>query len=160
VRDRLPQALLAAAAAVVIGLGVWNVVLSTSRQQAEQTAAEQQHVIDALLAPGQATVAPLSDPGGHRVATVVARPGRLQVVTSGLRVNDEAATTYVVWGMRQGSPVALGTFDVVEPRLDVRAVGSDHPGLDGFSGYAISLEPGRKAPAKPTQIVANGQVTS
>jgi anti-sigma-K factor RskA len=159
-RGRRPLALVAAAAALVVGLGVWNVVLSTSRQQAEQTALQQQHIVDSLLAPGQATIASLSDHDGHRVATVVARHGRIQVVTSGLEVNDEASTTYVVWGMRQASPVPLGTFDVVRPRLDLRTVGSDRTGLDGFSGYAISLEPGRKAPAKPTRIVANGQVTS
>jgi hypothetical protein len=158
-RGRTPQALLAAAAAVVVGLGVWNVVLSTSRQQAEQTVAEQQHIVESLLAPGQATIAPLSS-NGHRVATVVARNGEIQVVTSGLEVNDESATTYVVWGTSQQAPVPLGTFDVVRPQLDLRTVGSDHTGLDNFSGYAISLEKGRKAPAKPTDVVANGQVTS
>jgi Anti-sigma-K factor rskA len=159
-RARMPHALVAAAAALVVGLGVWNVVLSTSRQQAEETAAQQQHIVDSLLAPGQATIAPLADRDGHRVATVVARHGQIQVVTSGLDVNNEASTTYVVWGMRQAAPVPLGTFDVVRPRLDLRTVGSSRTGLDGFSGYAISLEPGRKAPAKPTRIVANGQVTS
>ena len=156
---RMPQALLAAAAAVVVGLGVWNVVLSTSRQQAEETVAQQQHIVNSLLAPGQATIAPLSS-NGHRVATVVARNGEIQVVTSGLQVNDAAATTYVVWGMSEQAPVPLGVFDVVRPRLDLRTVGSDHTGLDHFSGYAISLEKGRKAPAKPTDVVANGQVTS
>jgi hypothetical protein len=148
----------AGTAAVVIGLGVWNVVLSTSRQQAEETAAEQQHVVDSLLAPGQATVASLAS-AGRRVATLVVRPGRLQVVTSGLAVNDEISTTYVVWGMRRGAPVPLGTFDVTRPQLDLRTVGSPPSGLDGFSGYEISLEPGRKAPARPTRIVARGQVT-
>jgi hypothetical protein len=155
-RGRVPQALVAAAAAVVVGLGAWNVVLSTSRQQVQETAAEQLRIVDALLVHGQATIAPLSDPGGHRVATVVARHGQLQVVTSGLAVNDAASTTYVVWGTRQGAPVPLGTFDVVRPRLDLRTVGSDRTGLDGFSGYAISLEPGRKAPSSPTEIVARG----
>jgi hypothetical protein len=155
-RGRGPQALMAAAVAVAVGLGAWNVVLSTSRQQVQETAAEQQRIVDALLAPGQATIAPLSDPGGHRVATVVARKGQIQVVTSGLGVDDEASTTYVVWGMRRGAPVPLGTFDVVRPQLDLRTVGSDRTGLDGFSGYAISLEPGRRAPSSPTHIVARG----
>jgi hypothetical protein len=155
-RGRAPQALAAAAVAVVVGLGVWNVVLSTSRQQVQETADEQQRVVDALLAPGQARIAPLSDLGGHRVATVVARPGHLQVVTSGLDVNNEVSTTYVVWGMSQGAPVPLGTFDVLRPRLDLRTVGSDRTGLDGFSGYAISLESGRTAPSSPTDIVARG----
>jgi hypothetical protein len=60
----------------------------------------------------------------------------------------------------QGSPVALGTFDVVSPGLDLRTVGSTETGLDEFATYAISKEPGRQAPATPSAIVANGQVTS
>jgi hypothetical protein len=155
---RTPQALAAGATAVVIGLGVWNVVLSTARQQAEQTAAEQQRVVDSLLTPGRVTFVPL-DSEGHRVATVVARQGRLEVVTTGLPVDEELSTTYVLWGLRRGAAVPLGTFDVIRPRLDLRTVGSDGAGPGGFSGYEISLEPGRKAPAKPTRVVARGQVT-
>jgi hypothetical protein len=116
--------------------------------------------VDSLLTPGQATIAPVSDHAGHAVATVVARHGQVQVVTWGLSRNDPDATTYVVWGMREGTPVAVGTFDVVQTGMDMRTVGSDRTGLDGYTGYAISLEHGRKAPSKPTDIVANGQVTS
>ena len=159
-RRRLPYALPAAAAAVILGLGAWNVVLNSSREEARATATQAEHVVDALLAPGQATIAPVSDSDGHSVATVVARHGQVQVVTWGLAENNPSATTYVVWGMREGTPVALGTFDVVQSGMDLRTVGSDHTGLDGFSGYAISMEPGRKAPSTPTGIVANGQVTS
>jgi Anti-sigma-K factor rskA, C-terminal len=159
-RRRLPVLLAAAAAAVILGLGAWNVVLNASREQAQATAQEQSHIVDSLLTPGQATIAPVSDHGGHAVATVVARHGQIQVVTWGLSENDTGATTYVVWGMRQGSPVALGTFDVMQTGMDMRTVGSDHTGLDDYSGYAISIERGRRAPATPTDIVANGQVTS
>jgi Anti-sigma-K factor rskA len=159
-RGRLPFVLGAAAAAAIVGLSSWNVVISTAREQAQTTAAEQAHIVDSLLTPGQATIAPLSDSDGRPVATVVARHGQVQIVTWGLSVNNPHAMTYVVWGMRQGSPVALGTFDVVQSGMDLRTVGSDKTGLDAFSGYAISIEPGRKAPSTPTDIVANGQVTS
>lgn len=159
-RRRLPVLVGAAAAAVILGLGAWNVVLNASREQAQATAAEQSHIVDSLLTPGKATIAPVSDHGGHAVATVVARHGQIQVVTWGLSENDPGATTYVVWGMQQGSPVALGTFDVVQTGMDMRTVGSDHTGLNDYSGYAISIEHGRKAPPKPTDIVANGEVTS
>jgi anti-sigma-K factor RskA len=95
------------------------------------------------------------------VATVVARDGKLQVVTAGLRVNDSSSNTYVVWGVPDGAaPVALGTFDVVSPKMDVRTVGSAETGLDDYSTYAVSIEPGRQAPAAPSEVVANGQVTS
>jgi hypothetical protein len=159
-RHKLPYLLGAAAAAAILALGAWNVVVSTARQQAETTVAEQSHIVDALLKPGQATIAQLSDSGGHGVATVVARHGQVQVVTWGLSVDNAPATTYVVWGMRQGSPVPLGTFDVVRTGMDLRTVRSSTTGLDGYSGYAVSIEAGRKAPSKPTDIVANGQVTS
>lgn len=159
-RRRLPQALIGVGVALVVGLGAWNVVLATSRQQAEQQAAQQSQIVDALLTPGQATIAPVSNSGGHAVATVVARHGQIQIVSWGLPVNSEASTTYVVWGMRNSSPVALGTFDVVRSGMDLRSVGSSRTGLDAYSGYAISLEQGRKAPAAPTDVVANGQVTS
>jgi anti-sigma factor RsiW len=160
-RQRLPHALVAAGAAVIVGLGVWNVGLSTSKEQADATAAHASQVVSSLMAtPGRATMAPVSDKDGHRVATVVARQAQVQVVTWGLSVNNRADSTYVVWGTRQDSPVPLGTFDVVDSAMDLRTVGSDRTGLDGYSGYAISLESGRQAPSKPTDIVANGQVTS
>jgi anti-sigma factor RsiW len=159
-RSRTPQLLLAAAVAVLVALGIWDVSLSTSRQQAQEVSAEQAHILDALMAPGQATIAPVSDHAGHAVATVVARHGQVQVVTWGLDMNNRQATTYVVWGMQTGSPVPLGTFDVVSTSLDLRTLGSDKTGLDAYSGYAISIEPGRAAPPSPSQIVANGQVTS
>lgn len=159
-RRRLPVLVAGAAAAALLGLGAWNVALNAAREQAQATATEQSHIVHALLAPGQATIAPVSDHDGHAVATVVARHGQIQIVTWGLSENDPQTTTYVVWGMREGSPIALGTFDVVQPGMDMRTVGSDHTGLDGYSGYAISIEHGRKAPPAPTDIVANGQVTS
>jgi hypothetical protein len=56
--------------------------------------------------------------------------------------------------------VPLGTFDVVQPHTDLRTVGSEQAGLDDYNAYAISLEPGRQAPATPSDVVANGQVTS
>lgn len=155
-RSRAPQALLAAAAALVVALGLWDLSLASSRQQAQQAADERTQIVNALMAPGQATIAPLSDRDGHAVATVVARHGQVQVVTWGLGMNNRVATTYVVWGMQQDSPVPLGTFDVVTPHMDLRTVGSDKTGLDRYSGYAISIEPGRTAPTAPSDIVANG----
>lgn len=131
-RRRLPVLVAGAAAAVILGLGAWNVVLNASREQAQATVAEQSHIVDSLLAPGQATIAPVSDHGGHAVATVVARQGQLQVVTWGLTENDATATTYVVWGMRQETPVALGTFDVAKSGMDMPTVTAAHTGPDDY----------------------------
>jgi hypothetical protein len=156
----LPNALVAAAVAAILALGTWNVVLSSARDEARTALAEQARMVNQLLTPGLATIAPLSGDDGAAVATVVARNGEVQVVTHGLTVNDERAQTYVVWGTAEGPPVPLGTFDVVSPQMDLRTVGSASTGLDDYTGYAISLEPGRQAPSTPTDVVASGEVTS
>jgi len=147
--------------ATILGLATWTVVLGDARDRAEATVAQQSKIMDSLLQPGQATIAPMADIGGHPVATVVARDARVQVITHGLTINNAATSVYVAWGMRDGGPpVPLGTFDVVRPQMDLRVVGSDRAGLDAYSAYAISIEPGRQAPGKPSDVVANGQVTS
>ena len=161
-RRVLPASLVAAAVAAIVGLGLWNVFLTSSQERLQETVAAQEEVMAVLLAPGQATVAPLQqvDAQGRTVATVVARNDALQVVTTGLSVNDADETTYVVWGMGEGAPVPLGTFDVPRSRMDVRTVGSPATELDGFPMYGISLEPGQEAPSEPTDVVATGEVDS
>ncbi|MGY1763396.1 anti-sigma factor domain-containing protein [Geodermatophilus sp. SYSU D00779] len=157
-RRVLPNALAAAAVAAILALGTWNVVLSSAREEARAAAAEQAELVDALLTPGQATIAPLTADGAT-VATVVARAGQVQVVTQGLRPNDQDQT-YVVWGTGSGGPAPLGTFDVTSPQPALRTVGSGPSGLDAYTGYAVSLEPGRSAPPEPSDIVASGEVPS
>jgi hypothetical protein len=158
-RRVLPTALVAAAVAAALSLGAWNVVVTGDRDAAQATAAEQSRMLDRLLAPGRATIAPVGH-DGQVMATVVAREDQVQVVATGLPVNDRQDKTYVVWGMLDGVPKPLGTFDVVTPRTDMRTVGSSGTGLDEYSEYAISLEPGRQAPSFPTDIVAQGEVAS
>ena len=158
-RRVLPNALVAAAVAAILALGTWNVVLSSAREEARAAAAEQAEMVDALLTPGQATIAPLTADGAT-VATVVAREGQVQVVSQGLRPNDVQDQTYVVWGTGAGGPAPLGTFDVTSPQPALRTVGSGPSGLDAYTGYAVSLEPGRSAPPEPSDIVASGEVPS
>jgi hypothetical protein len=159
-RRVLPTALVAAAVAAVLSLGAWNVVVTGDRDAAQATAAEQARMLEGLLAPGRAAIAPVAH-DGQVMATVVARADQVQVVATDLPVNDSHDKTYVVWGMADGlPPTPLGTFDVVTPQMDMRTVGSSATGLDGYPAYAISLESGRQAPSSPTDIVATGQVTS
>ena len=158
-RRALPTALVAAAVAAIVGLGIWNVTLAQNQDHLQSTVAEQSQIMNELLSPGRAAVAPLAK-GGKTVATVVARDGGVDVVASGLAVNDPAANTYVLWGMRGNTPVPLGTFDVVQAQLDLRTVGSGQAGLARYTTFGVSLEPGRRAPAAPTHMVALGQVSS
>ena len=62
--------------------------------------------------------------------------------------------------MQGDLPQALGTFDVVTAQTDLRTVGSAATGLDDYSVYAISIEPGREAPSFPTDVIGQGEVTS
>jgi anti-sigma-K factor RskA len=158
-RRALPLALVGAATAVFLGLGIWNAGLRSDRAELAATVAEQRDVVDALLVPGAATVAPLGE-DGRPVATVVARDDELQVVTQGLAPNDRRDSTYVVWGLGRGAPVPLGTFDVEGSQLALETVSSGPTGVDGFPQYGVSIEPGREAPSQPTEVVATGQVTS
>ena len=158
-RRVLPNALVAAAVAAILALGTWNVVLSSARDEAQATAAEQAELVDALLTPGQATIAPLTADGAT-VATVVARDDQVQVVTHGLSPNDAQEQVYVVWGTGAGAPTSLGTFDVHSPQPTLQTVGSGAAGRETYTGYAVSLEPGRQAPPEPSDIVAMGEVPS
>lgn len=146
----------AAALAAVVALGGWTVVLVADRDEARATAAELAAVVDEVLRPGPATVVPVSDDAGRRVATVVTRDDELQVVSHGLAVNDRDAETYVLWGLDGDDAEPLDTFDVTDPDVQLRSVAVD--GADAFDGYGVSIEPGRRAPDAPTDVVATGSL--
>lgn len=152
---------LAAALALVAGLGVWNVTLRSQQDEAKSTVTAQAAVIDALDDRGVYRIAPLRTGEGARVGMVVVHDGAAQVMAKGLPLNDVTDETFVLWGLGpEAAPQALGTFDVVSPELDVRTVSSIATGFDQYDGYAISLEPGRSAPSTPTGMVATGTVGS
>ena len=155
-RRALALVLAALAVVTIVGLGLWNVFLADSRDDLQATLAEQQRIVDTLLTPGDAKVAALSAEDGLPVATVVARSDRVDVVTYGLEVNDASEETYVLWGLEGTDAEAIDTFDVTRSQMTLQTVGSGETGLDDFSGYGISLEPGRQAPSAPTEIVALG----
>jgi hypothetical protein len=159
-RRAVPLGLIAAGVAAVVGLGIWNVVLTSDRNELQATVAEQSQMVNGLLVPGQAMIAPLEEPDGRSVATVVARADEVDVITHGLSVNDADSTTYVLWGMGGETAQPLGTFDVNGSQMEMKTVSSGLTGLDQFAAYGISLEPGQEAPSLPTEVVATGQVTS
>lgn len=159
-RALIRGASVAAALALVVGLGVWNVELRSERQDAQQQVVAQGEALDQLDESGVYRIAPLRDvDNNRRVGQVVVHNDAATVLADGLVPNDEQAQTFVLWGMSDAvAPVPLGTFDVETGGLDVRNVSSMTTGLDAYGGYAISLEPGRSAPLTPTDIVATGTV--
>lgn len=159
-RRVVPMGLVAAALAAIVGLGLWNVVLASDRDKLQTTVAEQNAVMHGLLSPGRATIAPLTSPDGKPVATVVARGDQVDLIMQGLAANDPRANTYVLWSMDGGNAESLATFDVTSSQIAMKTVGSGSTGFAQHDIYGISLEPGRKAPSLPTEVVATGQVTS
>ncbi|MBA3523003.1 MAG: anti-sigma factor [Geodermatophilaceae bacterium] len=159
-RALIRSSAVAAALALVVGLGVWNVELRSERQEAQETAIAQGEVLDQFNDRGDYRVAPLRNvDNNRRVGQVVIHDDGATVLANGLPLNDLQAQTFVLWGMSDAAaPVPLGTFDVESTDLEVRNVSSTTTGLDAFGGYAISLEPGRSAPSKPTDVVATGTV--
>lgn len=155
---RLVGAALAIAAVGAIGvLGVRTVVLQQQVDATTQQAAGIAELLTRLDRPG-AKHAVLAKVGTTQpVAAVLVADGQSQVLAVGLPANANDQT-YVLWGLRPGAAAQpLGAFDVAGAGNGLRTVGSI-AGADGFSTYAISLEPGRVAPASPTEVVAQGQV--
>ena len=115
-------------------------------------------VIDILRDAGTpgTTHATLADPNGALVGLVVDDGHGPRVLTTGLAANP-ADEIYVLWGLVDGTPQALGTFDVGAQGPGVSSVPST-PEAVPFAGFAVSIEPGRTAPASPTRVVASGQV--
>ena len=150
-RRRWTSVLVAAAVAAVVGLGGWTVVLMGDRNEARDAAAAEAALVEQLLRPGPATVVPVTD-GGRTVATLLARDDGVQVVSHALEPNDPDAETYVLWGLEQGTPKALGTFDVAGSGLELRTL--EVEGADSFPSYGISVEPGQRAPEAPSDVVA------
>jgi hypothetical protein len=152
-RRRWTSVLAVAAVAAAVGLGGWTVVLAGDRDEARQAAAAEAAIVEELLRPGPVTVVPVTD-GGPTVATLLARDDGVQVVSRALEANDPDAETYVLWGLDRGTPRALGEFDVAGSGLELRTVEAE--AADDFPSYGISLEPGRRAPEAPTNVVGRG----
>ena len=64
---------------------------------------------------------------------------------------------YEVWGISTAEPVVLTTFDVTAGGSDVR-LPAWSPDAHRRSGFEISLEVGRTAPAQPSTVLTLGQV--
>lgn len=151
-----------AAAAILVAiaavLGVRVVQLGGQLNQAQREVTAMSQTIQRVADPAVVRV-PLVTRDGQAVGMVLASRNQVAVVPTRLPSNRVADQTYVLWGLAGGTPIALAAFDASGdvPRLHPVPSATQ---TEKFSAYAISLEPGRRAPAVPTDVVASGQVTS
>ncbi|HSZ29408.1 MAG TPA: anti-sigma factor [Pseudonocardiaceae bacterium] len=149
--------LIAAAAvillAAVVVLGARVMQLNGQLNEAQRQVTGMSEAIQSAADPAVARVPLFAKDGGAVVGMVLASPGRVAVVDTRLPGNRVHDQTYVLWGLTGGAPIALAAFDVASQAPRLHAVPSA-PGTGKFTGYAVSLEPGRRAPAAPTDVVA------
>ncbi|MHA6793473.1 anti-sigma factor domain-containing protein [Pseudonocardia bannensis] len=155
--------LAAVSLALVAAVGIGGLAVRTAQLQAERDAqtVQAQSIFDMVAQfdqPGTKHAWLHSDPAAPPVAAVLVNGEGQKLMTVGLPANSVDRETYVLWGIpAAGTPRPIGTFDVVSTAGGPHDVGSA-PEVGGFSGYAISIEPGRTAPTSPSTVVASGQV--
>lgn len=161
---RLRRTRLVAAGVALLGVvAVGGLAARTAQLTAERDAETAQaralaEIVTGLDRPG-IRHATLSDHSGRVLAAIVVHDGQHTLVSSGeLAPNAQAHDVYVLWGVADGAePTPIGVFDVSAAGAQIRPVTTGAAGGD-FVRYAISLEPGRTAPASPTTVVAAGSL--
>ncbi len=157
--------LIALVATVVVGaVGVGGVVIemvAPASQQQSALAAPSPEVNRILADVDRAGArhAVLHAPDGQVVAAVAQFPNARQVMPIQLPTNPADHTVYVLWGLGDGPPSAIGAFDVSAPSETMLPVGPVAKAAQ-YVSYAISIENGRSVPASPGLIVASGRVES
>ena len=150
---------IAAAAALVVGLGVWNVSLQSGRDEQFAQGDRLAAAVRELGEVGTDSV-PLALADGQVVAVALMNADRLSLLIDGLDPNDTATTTYVLWGQsRYGDVRPVAAFDVTENGLHVREGMQMKAGVADVTMLMVTHEPGRAAPPIPTQpVLASGAV--
>ncbi|MDQ1711964.1 MAG: hypothetical protein QOE45_1414 [Frankiaceae bacterium] len=151
---------LAAAAAVllVVALGAWNLDLRTRNAATTAAIARRNAALACLAAPGSATVRLRSTDQARGTACVAG--DRAYVVVDRLPENDTARSVYVLWWQDRANGLhPVERFDVEGPGTSVFALPIAVAPSD-VRGMAVSLEPGRALPARPTVTVASGPVVA
>lgn len=155
--------MLVAAAAVVlaaasVALGIRVVQLDGQRDQAVRQVTEMSEAMQRAANPAFVRV-PLVAGDGRPMGMVLAARDSVAVVSTALPDNRVQDQIYILWGLDHGKPQALTGFDVA-PGGPVQHVVPSVPHARSFTGYAVSLEAGRSAPAEPTTVMAQGTVES
>jgi anti-sigma-K factor RskA len=153
--------LVAASVALVAAVAIGGLAIRTNQleQQSSALTTQAQRLADLVgrLDSGVRHAVLDSPTTGATAAAVLVVDGKRQVYSVSLPANARD-NTYVLWGLRPGSaPTPLGPFQVSADGGNISTVGTVD-GSDGFTDYAISLEPGHTAPAAPTTVVAKGPI--
>lgn len=150
---------IAAAAALVVGLGVWNVTLQSDRDEQD---AWSDRITAAMRELGEqdTDTVPLTGDDGRVVAVAVVHDDRMSLLVDGLEANDASSTTYVLWGQsRFGDVRPVAAFDVTEEGMDVRDGMRMQAGVAEVTRFMVTHEKGRSAPPIPTKpVLAMGDV--
>lgn len=149
----------AAAAAMVVGLGAWNVAL---RGDVNDQDAWNDRITSAVRELGEegTDAVPLKGEGDQVVAVALVKDDQLSLVVDGLKANDAASTTYVLWGQsRFGDVRPVAAFDVTSEGMDVREGLRMQAGVAEVTRFMVTHEQGRSAPPIPTKpVLASGEV--
>ncbi len=148
----------AAAAVLVVSLGIWNTTLRDGRTQQSAWQSRVSRVV-AELGLTSARQVQLKSADAKPVVLAVVSGRNVSLVVDGLAPNDFTKTTYVLWQKsRYGDLRAVGSFDVHSAHLDVAQLVLPQDSTD-LATLMITREQGRRAPALPTApVLAAGNV--
>lgn len=151
----------AAAAALVLTLGVSNVVLRRSQLQSDLRTERLTAAVRLLETPSTRRVE-LTDDAGRPVAFAVLHLNRtVSLVVSGLAPNDDASSVYVLWQTGDAGTRPVGTFDVDPGQVVVLRDLQLARDLPTYSAFAVTRESGRHAPRLPGSLpVASGSLSA
>ncbi|HEX4432251.1 MAG TPA: anti-sigma factor [Frankiaceae bacterium] len=151
VRERLLVGALAAAIGVGVAVPVTLAASNHGSATTSNTALAQW-----LLQPNAQQVT-LKGGNGASLARAVMTDKGVYLLANGLPVNDRSRTVYVLWAANaQGQRKAVATFDV-RGGSPVQLTADKLPFTAAqIRQLAISYEPGRSAPAQPSDVVLSG----
>lgn len=147
----------AAATALVVSLGAWNLTLRADQDAAEQREQRLAVAVGQLTRPG-ATNVQLAGEDGEVVAVAVVTDDDVSLVVDGL-IPNSGDSRYVLWTQdRQGALRPVSAFDVSSSDVDVVAGLDVDGGTAAVAAFAVSRERGSTPPPQPLgPVVASGE---
>ena len=148
---------IAAAAALVVSLGGWNLALRADQDAAEQREQRLAVAVGELTRAGAANVK-LAGEDGEVVAVAVVTEDDVSLVLDGLTPTSGDAR-YVLWTQdRQGALRPVSAFDVASSEVEVVRDLDVDGGTAAVAAFAVSRERGATPPPQPLgPVVASGE---